>query len=110
MGTACYIVIEHQDGTVEYILCSLDGYMSNMIPKLQNYSRSQTENLMKSGGISYLQEGVVGNGETFRASDRWEFRSTWKSCYVQYYYILTKEDEWECESKDIMRFSDILSK
>lgn len=118
MGTNCFIVIEHKDKTVTYIFCHFDGYPSNMIPLLRMYStRSDVEKLIGNGSIAYLQEPTKeiqpNNYPITTLINRWKFREDWLNgvmdISVHYYYIFTKEDEWQCESNIAMNFNDIIN-
>jgi hypothetical protein len=115
MGTHCFIVIEHKDKTITYIFCHFDGYPSNMIPLLRMYStRSDVEKLIENGSISYLQEPDKeikrNHYPTTTLTNRWAFREEWlTNKLVHYYYIFTRENEWQFESNIAMNFDDMIT-
>ena len=85
-----------------------------MIPLLKKYysTRDAVEKLMDFKSIVSLEVGELkemeGMDEVHREQDRWAFRNSWRqSRDVSYYYIFTKQDEWECESKEPMSFDSI---
>lgn len=123
MGMHCYIAIENADGTIDYIFCHFDGYLAGIVPLLYKYysDRTSVELLIKQGGIMILKppsETMEPSSEPYdkteSAPNREAFYQQWKRdsvfyrAYIQYYYLFTKDNRWECEKNGCMRISDIL--
>ena len=114
MGTHCLIAIENKDGTVQYIYCHYDGYISYMKPLLLNEynTREYVEKLISKGGIVSLNKRNEMTNKHFseveKIHDRWAFEKEWGQYQdVYYYYLFTKEDKWEVRCKHELRLDEI---
>lgn len=83
MSTRSYIGIENSDGTVDYIYCHWDGYLSNNGQILNDHyqDESKVRQLIVEGDASYIKPeigtkhsfgDVPGNECTFYRRDRGE--------------------------------------
>jgi hypothetical protein len=114
MGTHCLIAIENKDGTVQYIYCHYDGYISYMKPMLLNEynTREYVEELISKGGIVSLnkRDETIDNHSVAveKLHDKWEFEREWYQYQdVYYYYLFTKEDKWIVRCKHEIQLDEI---
>ena len=114
MGTHCLIAIENKDGTVQYIYCHYDGYLSHMKPLLlsEYNTREYVEELIKKGGIVSLNKRNetidMHSSEVEKIQDRWVFeREVYMYEDVYYYYLFTKEDKWVFRCKHEIQLDEI---
>lgn len=72
MSTRSYIGIENKDGTIEYVYCHYDGYLSGVgSTLLENYiAEEEVRELIGGGDLSQLGGGVKQS--TYYARDRGE--------------------------------------
>ena len=106
MGTSCYIGIEEQDGTVEYIYVHFDGYFSNIVPILQDYTtREDVKRMIAHGSDASILLSEVQKNEPYTVlpENRPErIRSMYALLEVKprvsYVYVFTRDDEWVCDT------------
>ena len=110
MGTHCYIALEDTtDGTVRYMYNHYDGYFSHIIPLLRKYymERNNVEKLIEYGSTSSLplpHECLTQNkdNQPVMVRNRYEFDAIARSSYIEYYYLFTKENKWECQTSNMI--------
>lgn len=110
MATRSNIGIEYEDGTVEFVYCHWDGYLSNNGEILFNYytTREKVVNLLKHGDISSLDKSPASC--TFYHRDKGEeleellprmVKDKEKAFQQSYAYIFNVvEDAWYCAFYD----------
>ena len=104
MGTHCYIGIEEQDRSVEYIYIHFDGYFSNIVPTIREYvNREDVKKMIARGddGLVSLRELQKNEPHTVencpcRISSKYALLDARPR--VSYVYVFTRENEWECAS------------
>lgn len=115
MGTHCLIAIENKDGSVQYIYCHYDGYISHMAPLLscEYNTRKYVEELISKGGIVALKkrnEMDMHSSGVESAHDMWKFEREWYMYEdVYYYYLFTKDDKWVVRCKDQIELNEIMN-
>jgi hypothetical protein len=106
MGTHCYIGIEEQDGTVEYIYVHWDGYFSNIVPILREYTnREDVKKMIARGSDATLLLSEVQKNEphTVLPENRPQRISSMYALLdarprVGYIYVFTRDNEWICHT------------
>ena len=105
MGTSCYIGIEERDGTVEYIYVHFDGYFSNIVPILQDYTnREDVKKMIACGSEASILLSEVLKNEPYTVLPENRPKRI-RNMYallearprVSYVYVFTRDDEWVCD-------------
>ena len=117
MGTHCYIALENKDGTITFIYCHFDGYLSSVGKMLFNYytTTEVINELLEKGSITSLELPINDMKrydpiEKWTASNQYEFESEfYQRRDISYYYLFTKEQEWVCKAKDVIYLSDLFT-
>ena len=118
MGTDCYIALEETDGTIRYIYCHFDGYLSGVGKQLYTYykTRELVSTLVEKGSIVSLELPIHEMKhyepiKTFKADDIYEFESNFfNEPTIQYYYLFTIDNEWACKNKGLIYLHDLFDK
>lgn len=106
MGTHCYIGIENQNGTVEYIYVHFDGDFSSIVPILRDYTKREDVKKMIARGTDaalFLSEVQKNEPYTVLPENRPQHISNMYELLNQrprvgYVYIFTRDDEWVCHT------------
>jgi hypothetical protein len=106
MGTSCYIGLEERDGTVEYIYVHFDGYFSNIVPILQDYTnREDVKKMIARGNEASIMLSEVQKNEPYTVlpENRPErIRNMYALLEarprVSYVYVFTRDNEWVCDT------------
>jgi hypothetical protein len=112
MGTSCYIGLEEQDGTVEYIYVHFDGYFSNIVPILKDYTnREDVKKMIARGSEAPILLSEIQKNEPYTVLSEnrpQRIRSMYALLEarprVSYVYVFSRDDEWVCD-KTIPFFS-----
>lgn len=115
MGTHCYIALEQFDGSIIYIYCHYDGYLSSVGKLLFQYykKRNNVLTLIKNGsmlslGVPIIEMSPCEPIEHMKAHDRFHFEDEfYKQVTISYYYLFTQNNEWECKVKHTLLLADI---
>jgi hypothetical protein len=103
MGTHCYIGIEEDDGSVEYIYIHFDGYFSSIVPILRDYTeREDVKKMIARGDDGLISLHELQKNEPYNVR---EGPSRISSMYalidarprVAYVYVFTRDNEWLCD-------------
>lgn len=84
MGTHCYVGLENNDRTVEYIEFSFDGYFSSMVPFLKQYKTREEVKKM------------IDEREEENHTERSIYALLSPEHRINYIYIFAKEGNWIC--------------
>jgi hypothetical protein len=106
MGTHCYIGIEEENGTVEYIYVHFDGYFEKIVPILREYTNREDVKKMIARGTNaciLLSEVQKNEPYTVLPEDRPQRISSMYALLdakprVSYVYVFTRDDEWVCDT------------
>jgi len=118
MGTHCYIALEDtNDDTIRYMYNHYDGYFSYIFPLLRKYymERENVEKLISCGNTSSLphpRECKTNDKEDKKyitVRNRYEFEAIARDSNIEYYYLFTKENKWECQSLNMIDIDDKLN-
>ena len=125
MGTHCYIALEDAtDGTVRYMYNHYDGYFSHIIPLLRKYymERNNVEKLIACGNTSSLplphecltcltrltrdkedeEDEEDEDNQSIMVINRYVFDAIARANGIEYYYLFTKENKWECQTMNMI--------
>lgn len=101
MSTRSTIGVEMQDGTVNYVYCHHDGYLSGVGRTLLRHynTREKALQIVSMGGVSCLEDTLENS--VFYARDRGEdIDFSWSKSLddhqvtQEYAYVFTKEGFW----------------
>lgn len=81
MSTHCNIGVEHEDGTVSYVYCHLDGQPSNMVPLLTKFYNSY-----------YSARALVELGELRSVGQTLNECRAYHRDYGEFYEVWNEED------------------
>ena len=105
MSTNATVAVENSDGTVNWIYCHHDGYVSNLGKILcMSYSdRNKANQLIDFGSASSIEAELAdcefyhrdrGEEKEYNAPAMNVSKEEWRDRFEQYNYLFTLDNEW----------------